>query len=147
MKVINEGIPTKLKFGKNRDLELITISSINTTCNENFEIAREILIQNGEIIDSECETQQVLVLNTFRPLNIPKMIVINGKYFLFYLNTSALKKILGIFAKRKLFFIIRIECFQFLREILTKIKKLGWHFIVTYFGQFKIFRTSDDIGQ
>ena len=83
VKTINEGIPTKFKFGKNRDLDLIKISSNNTTCDENFEIARTILIQNGEILGSACVTKHILVLSTHKSSNIPKMIVfpqIIGKY-------------------------------------------------------------------
>ena len=85
VKIINEGIPNKLKFGKNRDLDLITISSTNTTCKENFEITKTILIRNGEIVGSECETKHVLVLSTRTWSNIQKMIVfpqIIGEYFI-----------------------------------------------------------------
>ena len=87
VKVINEGIPTKLKFGKNRDLELITISSTNTICEENFEIARTIFIRNGDIRGSSCETKHLLVLSTKESTNVPKMIVFPdfiGEYFILF---------------------------------------------------------------
>ena len=83
MKIINEGIPTKLKFGKNRDLDLITLSSTNATCDENFEIALTVLIRNGQIFESECETRErFFVLSTWRLTNIPKMILVPGEHFL-----------------------------------------------------------------
>ena len=76
MKIINEGIPTKLKFGKNRDLDSIRISSTNATCDENFEIALTVLIRNEEIIESECEKKErLLVLSTYSRRNIPNMIL------------------------------------------------------------------------
>ena len=81
MKIINEGIPTKLKFGKNRDLDSIRISSTNATCDENIEIARAVLIRNGEIFESEC-VRSFLVLSTFRSTNIPKMISFPGEHFI-----------------------------------------------------------------
>ena len=95
MKSINDGIPTKLKFGKNRDLDFITISSNNTICDENIETARNVLIRNGEIVGSECETKHILILSTHasgdspewavhQEIN-PKMIVfpdIIGEYFI-----------------------------------------------------------------
>ena len=84
MKIINEGIPTKLKFGKNRNLELIKISSNKTTCDDNIETAQTVSIQNGKIVRSECETKYILFLSTKKSSNIPKMIVfpqIIGKYF------------------------------------------------------------------
>ena len=76
-----------LKFGKNRDLELITISSTNTICEENFEIARTILIKNGEILGSACETKHILVLSTYWSSNIPKIMVfpdVIGEYFILF---------------------------------------------------------------
>ena len=81
MKIINEGIPTKLKFGKNRDLNFITVSSNNTTCDENFEIARTILIQNGEIVGSAC-VKRIFVLSTYRSANIPKIVSYPGEPFI-----------------------------------------------------------------
>ena len=57
------------------------ISSINTTCDENCEIARTVLIRNGEIIESEC-VRSFLVLSTFRSTNIPKMISFPGEHFI-----------------------------------------------------------------
>ena len=81
MKIIDEGIPTKLKFGKNRDLDFVRISSTNATCDENFEIARTVLIRNGEIIESECEMKErFLVLSTDNWANIPKMISYPGEH-------------------------------------------------------------------
>ena len=85
MKSINDGIPTKLKFGKNRDLDFITISSNNTICDENIETARNVLIRNGEIVGSECETKHILILSAQESGIIPKMIVfpdIIGEYFI-----------------------------------------------------------------
>ena len=83
MKIIDQGISTKLKFGKNRDLNFITISEINTTCDENFEIARRVFIQNEHIMKSECEKKErLLVLNTKRSSNTPKMIFFPSKYSL-----------------------------------------------------------------
>ena len=89
MKIIDKGIPTKLKFGKNRDLDSIMISSTNTTCDENLEIARAVLIKNGEIIESECEKKErLLVLSDKYSLTInpemifPKMIYYPGEYFI-----------------------------------------------------------------
>ena len=83
MKIIDEGIPTKLKFGKNRDLDSIRISSTNATCDENFEIARTVLIRNGEIIESECEMKErFLVLSTYQSSNIPMMISYPGEHFI-----------------------------------------------------------------
>ena len=80
MKIINKGVPTKSKFGKNRDLNYITISSMNTTCDENIEIARAVLIKNGEIFESECErNERLLVLSTLESANIPKMILFPGE--------------------------------------------------------------------
>ena len=82
MKIINEGIPTKLKFGKNRDRDLITFSSTNATCDENIEIARTVLIRNEAIIESECEKKQrFFVLSTRQSSNIPKMISYPGEHF------------------------------------------------------------------
>ena len=81
MKIINEGIPTKLKFGKNRDLELITISSTNAKCDGNFEISRAVFIQNGEIIESEC-VKRIFVLSTYRSANIPKIFSYPGEPFI-----------------------------------------------------------------
>ena len=83
MKIINEGIPTKLKFGKNRDLDLIALSSTNATCEKNFEIAQRILIQNGQIMESECgRKKRLLVLSTKQSTNIPKTISFPGEYFI-----------------------------------------------------------------
>ena len=87
MKIIDEGIPTKLKFGKNRDLNFITITSNNSTCDENIETAKTISIRNGEIIGSSCETKHLLVLSTYESANVPKMIVfpdIIGEYFILF---------------------------------------------------------------
>ena len=81
MKIINEGIPTKLKFGKNRDRDWITFSSTNATCDENIEIARTVLIRNGEIFESEC-VKPFLVLSTRQWTNIPKMISYPGKHLI-----------------------------------------------------------------
>ena len=81
MKIINEGIPTKLKFGKNRDLNFITITSNNSTCDENIETAKTILIRNGEISGSEC-VRPLLVLSTYQWTNIPKMISYPGEHFI-----------------------------------------------------------------
>ena len=81
MKIINEGIPTKLKFGKNRDLDSIRISSTNATCDENFEIARTVLIRHGEIIESEC-VRSLLVLSTSQSSNIAKMFLYPGEHFI-----------------------------------------------------------------
>ena len=81
MKIIDKGIPTKLKFGKNRDLNFITISSTNPTCDENFEKTSRIFIQNGKIMESECERKErLLVLSTNRLSNIQKMILFPGEY-------------------------------------------------------------------
>ena len=81
LKIINEGIPTKIKFGKNRDLNFITISSSNTTCDENFEIAQRIFIRNGQIMESECgRKERLLVLSTHHSENIPTMIFFPGEY-------------------------------------------------------------------
>ena len=96
MKIINEGIPTKLKFGKNRDLELITISSTNAKCDENSVLTRTVLIKNGGIIESECAKKRVLVLSTADSRNVPKMIMYPGEHlisiqkvlYLFYLIRS-----------------------------------------------------------
>ena len=81
MKIVTEGIPTELKFGKNRDLNYIIISSTNTTCDENYEITRTLLIRNGEIFESQCETKHVLVLSSSES-NIPIMISFPGEYCL-----------------------------------------------------------------
>ena len=81
--IIDKGIPRKLKFGRNRNLDLITISSTKATCKENFEIARTILVRDGEIIESECERKEhILVLSTKQMTNIPQMISFPGKYFI-----------------------------------------------------------------
>ena len=83
MKIINEGIPTKLKFGKNRDRDWITISSTNATCDENFEITRTVLIRNGEIFESECgREERLLILSTKAVINIPKIISYPGEHFI-----------------------------------------------------------------
>ena len=83
MKIINEGIPTKLKFGKNRDLNFISTNSSNTTCDENIEIARTVLIRNGEIFESECgREKRLLVLSTRESTNIQKMILVLGEHFI-----------------------------------------------------------------
>ena len=83
MKIINKGIPTKLKFGKNGNLDFIIISSTNLTCDENFEIAQTVLIRNGEIIESECEKRErFLVLSTYRSANNQTMISFPGEHFI-----------------------------------------------------------------
>ena len=87
LKIINKGIPTKLKFGKNRDLEFITISSTNTSCDENFEIALTVLIRNGQIVESECERKErLLVLSNNKSTNVPKMILFPGEHFISFKN-------------------------------------------------------------
>ena len=84
LKIINKGIPTQFKFGKNRTLRFITISSINSTCDENFETARTVLIKNEKIIESECEEKKrFIVLHTMPSEHgriISKMILLPGKY-------------------------------------------------------------------
>ena len=86
LKIINKGIPTKLKFGKNGNLDFIIISSTNLTCDENFEIAQTVLIRNGEIIESECEKRErFLVLSTYRSANNQTMISFPGEYFIWYI--------------------------------------------------------------
>ena len=83
VKIINEGIPLTIKFGKNRDLNFITMSEINTTCDENFEIARAVFIRNGQIMKSECvRNERLLVLTTRQLSNIPKMIFYPGEHFI-----------------------------------------------------------------
>ena len=83
MKIINQGFPKKLKFGKNRDLNFITMSSTNTTCDENLERAGRIFIQNGQISGSECGSKErILILSTSSNMNIPKMILFPGEYFI-----------------------------------------------------------------
>jgi len=109
MKIIDQGIPKKLKFGKNRDLDLITISSTYTKCDENFEITRIIQLRNGKIIESECATKYVLVLietswlvvNDYYSLNTPKMILYPGKYFIWL--KSFQKKIVCFFKSIPIF--------------------------------------------
>jgi len=82
LKIIDEGIPTKLKFGKNRDLDLITLSSTITICDEKFEKAHTVLIRNGEVIESECEKKErFFVLSTYELTNVPKMISYPGEHF------------------------------------------------------------------
>ena len=89
MKIIDEGIPTKLKFGKNRDLDSIRISSTNATCDENIEIARAVLIRNGEIFESECgREERLLILSTNEPSNIPKMISFPGEHFISFIKLN-----------------------------------------------------------
>ena len=86
MKIINKGIPHNLKFGENGDLDLITISTKNQKCDENFELARFILISNGEIIESEClKEKRVLILSTKTATNVPMVISSIGEY-LFHLS-------------------------------------------------------------
>ena len=83
--MIDEGIPKKLKFGKNRDLDSIRISSTNATCDENFEIARTVLIRNGKVIESECEKKQrFLVMSTKQTANNQKMISFPGEHFTYF---------------------------------------------------------------
>ena len=83
VKIIDKGDPTKLKFGKNRDLDFILISSTNPICDENFEAAQSVFIRNGKIIESECgKKERLLVLSTFKSTNIPKMISFPGEHFL-----------------------------------------------------------------
>ena len=85
MKIIDEGIPKKLKFGKKRDLDLITISSTKSKCGKNLEIARSVLIRNGEVIESECgKKERFLLLSTYSPTNIPMMILLPGELFILF---------------------------------------------------------------
>ena len=87
MKIINKGIPRNLKFGENGDLDLITISTKNQECDENFELARSIFISNGEIIESEClKKKRFLVLSTKTATNIPMVVSSPGEY-LFHLES------------------------------------------------------------
>jgi len=106
MKIIDQGIPKKLKFGKNRDLDLITISSTYTKCDENFEITRIIQLRNGKIVESECATKYVLVLReTYYDLwsmsfNKPKMILYPGEYFIWL---KSFQKIVCFFKSMPIF--------------------------------------------
>ena len=59
------------------------MSEINTICDEKFEISRKVLIQNGQILESECEKKKrLLVLNTNYRRNIPKIILFPGEYLI-----------------------------------------------------------------
>ena len=108
MKVIDKGIPTKLKFGNNRKLNFITISSTNPTCDENFEKARSIFIQNGQIMESECgRKERLLVLSTFNLSNIQKMILFPGEYF--DSSTFKLKIILAFWRKQHFYIKFKVK--------------------------------------
>ena len=78
MKIINKGIPYHLKFGEKRNLNSVTISAIDKTCDENFESTSSIYLRNGEIWESECD-KQILVLNSRKATNIPMVITVSGK--------------------------------------------------------------------
>ena len=54
--LVNNGIISKLQFGRNADLDLIEIDSSHDACGESFESANAIRIQNGVIIKSACQT-------------------------------------------------------------------------------------------
>ena len=78
VKIINKGIPYHLKFGEKRNLNSVTISAIDKTCDENFESTSSIYLRNGEIWESECD-KQILVLNSRKATNIPMVITVSGK--------------------------------------------------------------------
>ena len=91
MKIINTGFPHDLKFGKNRDLETVTMipSNFTGTCNEYTESTNVIRIQKEEVIESECSAPKVLILSTSHnayddhtPIyNTPMIISTDGKFF------------------------------------------------------------------
>ena len=53
--LVNNGIISKLRFGRNADLDLVEIDSGHDKCGKSFESANAIRIQNGVIIKSACE--------------------------------------------------------------------------------------------
>ena len=91
MKIINEGLPLDLKFGKNKNLDKVTIISSDSTgtCNEYYESTNVIQIKNEEIIESQCSAPKVLILSTsyqahndYIPIhNTPMIISTNGEFF------------------------------------------------------------------
>ena len=64
--MIYQGIPDRLKFGRKRDLDSITIGAMDRTCSEDFESAEFIDLRHGQILESECTKFNVLVLSTYK---------------------------------------------------------------------------------
>ena len=79
VKIIDKGKPHDLKFGLNKNIDVISINEKNQSCTTSFEEAAFILIKNGTVIWSEC-VQASLLLNTFAPTNIPMVILRDGMY-------------------------------------------------------------------
>ena len=79
VKIIDKGKPHDLKFGLNKNIDVISINEKNQSCTKSFEEAAFIRIKNGTIIWSEC-VQASLLLNTFVPTNIPMVVLREGMY-------------------------------------------------------------------
>ena len=52
--LVDNGIISKLQFGRNADLDIVEIDTSQDVCGESFESANAIRIQNGVIIKSAC---------------------------------------------------------------------------------------------
>ena len=52
--LVNNGIISKLQFGRNADLDIVEIDTSQDICGESFESANAVRIQNGVIIKSAC---------------------------------------------------------------------------------------------
>ena len=65
MILVDKGNPISLKFGRNRDLDSITISATKKICSENVESSEYIDIRDGQVLESECTKFKALVLSSY----------------------------------------------------------------------------------
>ena len=79
VKIIDKGKPHDLKFGLNKDIDVISINEKNQSCTVDFEEAAFIRVKNGTVIFSEC-VQASIFLNTFVPTNLPTVVLSEGTF-------------------------------------------------------------------